>query len=71
MLDFMEYALLQMGQEQRAKQIRDDNNAIAKLAFDYNVGSWTGLAAAFAKDFAIHSECAFSLTLSAYLSHHP
>ena len=45
MLDFMEYALLQMGQEQRAKQIRDENNAITKLAFDYNVGSWTGLAA--------------------------
>jgi tetratricopeptide (TPR) repeat protein len=30
-LDFMEYALLQMGQEQRAKQLRDDNNAIKQL----------------------------------------
>jgi hypothetical protein len=34
-LDFTEYALLQMGQEQRAKQIRDDANAIKKLGFEY------------------------------------
>ena len=34
-LDFMEYALLQMGQEQRAKQIVDENNAIKKLGFDF------------------------------------
>src|ERR1700747_367671 len=43
-LDFMEYALLQMGQEQRAKQIRDDSNAIKKLGFEF-LGSYTGLAA--------------------------
>ncbi len=43
-LDFMEYALLQMGQEQRAKQVRDDSNAIQKLPFDF-LGSSTGLAA--------------------------
>jgi hypothetical protein len=44
LMDFMEYALLQMGQEQRAKQIRDDNNAIKKLGFD-TVFAYTGLAA--------------------------
>ncbi|HKA41211.1 MAG TPA: hypothetical protein VKF40_04390 [Burkholderiales bacterium] len=44
MLDFTEYALLQMGQEKRAKQIVDENNAIRKLGFDYVVG-YTGLAA--------------------------
>jgi hypothetical protein len=43
-LDFMEYALLQMGQEQRAKQIRDDSNAIKKLGRD-TLPSYTGLAA--------------------------
>jgi tetratricopeptide (TPR) repeat protein len=43
-LDFMEYALLQMGQEQRAKQIRDDNNAIKKLGFEF-FASYTALAA--------------------------
>jgi tetratricopeptide (TPR) repeat protein len=43
-LDFMEYALLQMGQEQRAKQVRDDNNAIKKLGFEF-MPSYTGLAA--------------------------
>jgi hypothetical protein len=43
-LDFTEYALLQMGQEQRAKQIRDDSNAIKKLGFEF-LGSYTGLAA--------------------------
>jgi hypothetical protein len=43
-LDFAEYALLQMGQEQRAKQIRDDSNAIQKLGFEF-LGSYTGLAA--------------------------
>ena len=43
-LDFMEYALLQMGQEQRAKQVRDDSNAIKKLGFEF-LGSYTGLAA--------------------------
>src|SRR2546423_5885646 len=30
-LDFMEYALLQSGQEGQAKQVRDDSNAIEKL----------------------------------------
>src|SRR6201981_3325837 len=34
-LDFMEYALLQMGQEGPAKQLRDESNAITKLGFDY------------------------------------
>jgi tetratricopeptide (TPR) repeat protein len=43
-LDFTEYALLQMGQEQRAKQVRDDSNAIKKLGFEF-LGSYTGLAA--------------------------
>ena len=42
--DFMEYALLQMGQEQRAKQVRDDNNAIKKLGYEI-MASYTGLAA--------------------------
>jgi len=43
-VDFMEYALLQMGQEQPAKQLRDDNNAIQKLGIDL-LGGYTGLAA--------------------------
>jgi tetratricopeptide (TPR) repeat protein len=43
-LDFMEYALLQMGQEGAARQVRDDNNAITKLGFDY-LASYTALAA--------------------------
>ena len=43
-MDFMEYALLQMGQEGAAKQVRDDNSAITKLGFDY-VASYTALAA--------------------------
>lgn len=43
-LDFAEYALLQMGQEQRARQIRDDNNAIKKLGFEF-LASYTALAA--------------------------
>jgi hypothetical protein len=43
-LDFAEYALLQMGQEESARQLRDDSNAIKKLGFD-NLGSYTGLAA--------------------------
>jgi tetratricopeptide (TPR) repeat protein len=43
-LDFMEYALLQMGQEGRAKQVRDDSNAINKLGFEY-LASYTALAA--------------------------
>jgi hypothetical protein len=33
-LDFMEYALLQMGQEAIAKQLRDDSNTIKKLRFE-------------------------------------
>jgi hypothetical protein len=43
-LDFMEYALLQMGQEGPAKQVRDDSNAINKLGFEY-LPSYTALAA--------------------------
>jgi hypothetical protein len=43
-LDFAEYALLQMGQEGPAKQLRDDSNAIKKLGFDY-FPSYTALAA--------------------------
>jgi hypothetical protein len=43
-LDFMEYALLQMGQEGSAKQVRDDSNAIKKLGFEY-LPSYTALAA--------------------------
>jgi tetratricopeptide (TPR) repeat protein len=43
-LDFMEYALLQIGQEGPAKQLRDDSNAIKKLGFEA-VYAYTGLAA--------------------------
>jgi tetratricopeptide (TPR) repeat protein len=43
-LDFTEYALLQMGQEGLAKQLRDDSNAIRKLGFEY-FASYTALAA--------------------------
>jgi hypothetical protein len=43
-LDFMEYALLQIGQEGQAKQLRDDSNAITKLGFEA-LGSYTALAA--------------------------
>jgi hypothetical protein len=43
-LDFAEYALLQMGQEAPAKQLRDESNAIRKLGFDY-LPSYTALAA--------------------------
>lgn len=43
-IDFMEYALLQMGQEGQAKQLRDDSNAIKKLGFEY-FASYTALAA--------------------------
>jgi len=43
-LDFMEYALLQMGQEGPAKQLRDESDAIKKLGFEF-LGSYTGLAA--------------------------
>ena len=43
-LDFMEYALLQMGKEQAAKQLRDESNAIKKLGYE-SFGSYTGLAA--------------------------
>jgi hypothetical protein len=43
-LDFMEYALLQLGQEGLAKQVRDDSNAIKKLGFEY-FASYTALAA--------------------------
>src|SRR5208337_1024570 len=44
LLDFMEYALLQMGQEGAAKQLRDDSNAIKKLGYE-TLPSYTGLAA--------------------------
>ena len=43
-LDFMEYALLQMGQEGPAKQLRDDSNSIKKLGFEI-LASHTALAA--------------------------
>jgi hypothetical protein len=43
-LDFMEYALLQMGQEGAAKQVRDDSNAIKTLGFEI-FASYTALAA--------------------------
>jgi hypothetical protein len=43
-LDFMEYALLQMGQEGAAKQLRDDSNSIKKLGFEI-FASYTALAA--------------------------
>jgi tetratricopeptide (TPR) repeat protein len=43
-MDFMEYALLQMGQEGAAKQVRDDSNAVKKLGIEY-FASYTGLAA--------------------------
>jgi hypothetical protein len=44
MLDFTQYALLQMGQEKRAKAVLDETSAIKKLGFEYVVG-YTGLAA--------------------------
>jgi hypothetical protein len=44
MLDFTQYALLQMGQDVRAKQVVDENSTIKKLGFEYVVG-YTGLAA--------------------------
>jgi hypothetical protein len=43
-LDFAEYALLQMGKEQNARELRDESNSIKKLGFDF-LGSYTGLAA--------------------------
>jgi tetratricopeptide (TPR) repeat protein len=43
-LDFMEYALLQVGQEGPARQVRDDSNAISKLGFEA-VYSYAALAA--------------------------
>jgi hypothetical protein len=43
-LDFMEYALLQIGHEGAAKQLRDDSNAVKKLGFEA-VYAYTGLAA--------------------------
>jgi tetratricopeptide (TPR) repeat protein len=43
-LDFAEYALLQMGKERPAKQLRDESTAIKKLGFEF-LGSYTGLAA--------------------------
>ena len=44
MLDFTQYALLQMGQENRARQVLAENAAIRKLGFEYLVG-YTALAA--------------------------
>jgi tetratricopeptide (TPR) repeat protein len=43
-LDFIEYGLLQMGQDRRAGQIRDDSKAIKKLGYEF-MGSYTALAA--------------------------
>jgi hypothetical protein len=44
-LDFAEYALLQMGNEQQARQLRDETIAIKKLGIENQLGSDTGLAA--------------------------
>jgi tetratricopeptide (TPR) repeat protein len=44
MLDFTQYAFLQLGQDKRAKQIVDESATIKKLGFEYLVG-YTGLAA--------------------------
>jgi hypothetical protein len=43
-LDFIQYALLQMGQDQRAKQVVEQNRNIKKLGFDF-FASYTALAA--------------------------
>src|ERR1700726_1674540 len=43
-LDFAEYALLQMGKEQDAKQLRDESSVVKKLGFEY-LPSYTALAA--------------------------
>ena len=43
-LDFMEYALLQMGQEGHAKQLRDDSNDIKKLGVEA-LAAYTALTA--------------------------
>ena len=43
-LDFLVYALLQMGQEGRAKQLRDESSVVKKLGFEY-LPSYTALAA--------------------------
>jgi len=43
-LDFLVYALLQMGQEGRAQQLRDESSVIKKLGFEY-LASYTALAA--------------------------
>jgi tetratricopeptide (TPR) repeat protein len=43
-LDFMVYALLQMGQEARAKQLREDSSVVKKFGFEY-LPSYTALAA--------------------------
>jgi hypothetical protein len=43
-LDFLVYALLQMGQEGPAKQLRDESSVVKKLGFEY-LASYTALAA--------------------------
>ena len=43
-LDFLVYALLQMGQEGRAKQLCDESSVVKKLGFEY-LASYTALAA--------------------------
>jgi hypothetical protein len=43
-LDFLVYALLQMGQEGRAKQLCDESGVVKKLGFEY-LASYTALAA--------------------------
>jgi hypothetical protein len=43
-LDFLVYALLQMGQEGPAKQVRDESSVVKKLGFEY-LASYTALAA--------------------------
>lgn len=42
--DFMEYAYLQMGQDEHARQVRDEANAATKFPFD-RLGTYTALAA--------------------------
>ncbi len=44
MQDFTEYALLQLGQDKRAKQVVDENAAVRKLGFEFVV-SYTGMTA--------------------------
>ncbi len=57
-LDFMEYALLQMGQEQRAKRVRDDSNAIKKLGLEILLTGLEAVPARFALERQAWKEAA-------------